>query len=107
MDVGKKEPTSSPSSHEDGVKKPASGDEGTEEARTTHSVGGRGESLDSTGFDGDEYDDYDDFNLTKSSGGGGGGGKNRAQKQKEKGSANIYSSKHTRLREARKGQQGN
>ena len=70
-------------------------------------MGDRGASMESIEYDGDEYDDYDDFDLITSGGvGGGGGSTKREQKRKDKGSAaaNIYSSKHTRMREARKGQ---
>ena len=110
MDAGNKyedPPASSSSSDQDG-KKPSL-EEGTskQETRTKQtSVGERGASMESIEYDGDEYDDYDDFDLITSGGfGGGGGSTKREHKRKEKGSAatNIYSSKHTRMREARKG----
>ena len=112
MDAGNKyedPPASSSSSDQDG-KKPSGPEEGTskEQARTKqNSVGDRGASMESIEYDGDEYDDYDDFDLITSGGvGGGGGSTKREHKRKEKGSVatNIYSSKHTRMREARKGQ---
>ena len=106
MDADSKDPTTSQYSSDHDGKKPSS-EEGTKQEKRTKqlSVGDRGESLGSIEYDGDEYDDYDDFDLTKLSGGGGGVGAKRDQKRKGKGSAgNIYSSKHTRMREARKGQ---
>jgi hypothetical protein len=105
MDVGSKDQESASSSRQDGKKPSSEKGIGTEEARTNmHSVGDRGESLDSIEYVGEDYDDYDDFDLTKSIGGGGGGGTKRAQKKEKGSAANIYSSKHTRMREARKGQ---
>ena len=114
MDAGNKhkDPPASSSFHpsDQDVKKPSSSpEEGTskQQARAKqNSVGDRGASMESIEYDGDEYDDYDDFDLITSGGiGGGGGSTKREQKRKEKGSAaaNIYSSKHTRMREARKG----
>ena len=113
MDAGDKykDPPASSSSYpsdQDG-KKPSSPEEGTskEQARTKqNSVGDRGASMESIEYDVDEYDGYGDFDLITSGGvGGGGGSTKREQKRKERGSAasNIYSSKHTRMREARKG----
>ena len=109
-----KDPPASSSSHpsdQDGKKPSSSPEEGTskQQARTKqNSVGDRGASMESIEYDGDEYDDYDDFDLITSGGVGGGGvmSTKREQKRKEKGSAaaNIYSSKHTRMREAKKGQ---
>lgn len=116
MDSGNKykdPPASSshPSPSDQGGKKPSSSaEEGTskQQARAKqNSVGDRGASMESIEYDRDEYDDYDDFDLITSGGvGGGGGSTKREQKRKEKGlaAANIYSSKHTRMREARKGQ---
>lgn len=109
MDASSKDSASSSHpSDQDGKSKPSS-EEGAskQEARTKqNSVGDRGASMESIEYDGDEYDDYGDFDLiTSASGfGSGGGGTKRDQKRKEKGSAaNIYSSKHTRMRAARKG----